>query len=33
LGNVLLRNTDEPTNKALDRLSTRMIYISFLIQG
>jgi hypothetical protein len=33
LGNVLLRNTNEPTNKALDKLSTRMIYISFLIQG
>lgn len=33
LGDVLLKNTNEPTNKALDKLSTRMVYISFLIQG
>jgi Outer membrane protein beta-barrel domain len=33
LGNVLLRNVGEPTNKAIDKLSTRMIYISFYIQG
>lgn len=33
LGNVLKRNVGEPTNKAIDRLTTRMIFISFYIQG
>jgi hypothetical protein len=33
LGNVLKRNVGEPTNKAIDRLTTRMIFISFFIQG
>lgn len=33
LGNVLLRNVGEPTNKAIDNLTTRMIFISFQIQG
>lgn len=33
MGNVLLRNVGEPTNKAIDELTTRMIYISFQIQG
>jgi hypothetical protein len=33
LGNVLSRNIGEPTNKAIDKLSTRMVYISFYIQG
>ena len=33
LGNVLNRNSEEPTNKAIDRLSTRMLILSFHIQG
>lgn len=33
MGNVLLQNTGEPTNKAIDKLSTRMVYISFHIEG
>lgn len=33
LGNVLVNNPAERTNRALDKLSTRMIYISFHIQG
>ncbi len=33
LGNTLLRNAEEPTNKAIDRLTTRMIIISFHIEG
>ncbi len=33
LGNSLLRNVGEPTNKAIDRLTTRMIIISFHIEG
>lgn len=33
LGNVLINNSAEPTNRALDKLSTRMIYISFHIEG
>ncbi len=33
LGNTLLRNEGEPTNKAIDRLTTRMIIISFHIEG
>ena len=33
LGNSLKRNADEPTNKAIDRITTRMIIISFHIEG
>lgn len=33
LGNSLSRNLEEPTNKAIDRLTTRMILISFHIEG
>lgn len=33
LGNNLLRNVGEPTNKAIDKISTRMIIISFHIEG
>ncbi len=33
LGNSLLRNVGEPTNKAIDRITTRMIIISFHIEG
>lgn len=33
LGNTLIRNIGEPTNKAIDKLSTRMILISFHIEG
>lgn len=33
LGNIISRNATEPTNKAIDRISTRMIIISFHIQG
>jgi len=33
LGNILDRNSDEPTNKAIDRLTTRMLIISFHIEG
>jgi hypothetical protein len=33
LGNSLKRNTAEPTNNAIDRISTRMVIISFHIQG
>lgn len=31
--NCLDRNSEEPTNKAIDRLSTRMIVVGFHIQG
>jgi hypothetical protein len=33
LGNSLDRNSTEPTNKAIDRITTRMLIISFHIQG
>ena len=33
LGNSLDRNSDEPTNKAIDRITTRMLIISFHIEG
>jgi hypothetical protein len=33
LGNILLRKEGEPTNKAIDNLTTRMILISFHIEG
>lgn len=33
LGNSLLRNVGEPTNKAIDKISTRQIIISFHIEG
>lgn len=33
LGNSIKRNADEPTNKAIDRITTRMIIISFHIEG
>ncbi|MBL7765955.1 MAG: PorT family protein [Chitinophagaceae bacterium] len=33
LGNTLLRNEGEPTNKAIDRITTRMIIFSIHIQG
>jgi hypothetical protein len=33
LGNSLLRNAGEPTNKAIDKLTTRMLLISFHIEG
>jgi hypothetical protein len=33
LGDILQRNDDEPTNKAIGSLTTRMILISFHIQG
>jgi hypothetical protein len=33
LGNVLSATTDEPTNKALNGLTSRMIYITFHIEG
>jgi hypothetical protein len=33
LRNTLERDSEEPTNKAIDRLSTRMLIISFHIQG
>ncbi len=33
LGNSLLRDVGDPTNKAIDRITTRMLLISFLIQG
>jgi hypothetical protein len=33
LGNILMRNDDEPTNRAINGLTTRMILISFHIEG
>ncbi len=33
LGNNLDRNSEEPTNKAIDKLSSRMLIISFHIEG
>ncbi|HNB80882.1 MAG TPA: porin family protein [Chitinophagaceae bacterium] len=33
LGNSLDRNSDEPTNKAIDKLTTRMLIIGFHIEG
>ena len=33
LGNSIKRNADEPTSKAIDRITTRMIIISFHIEG
>ena len=33
LGNTLFRDSEEPTNKAIDKLSTRMLIISFHIEG
>jgi len=33
LGDSLDRNSNEPTNKAIDRITTRMLIISFHIQG
>ncbi|MEN9338948.1 MAG: hypothetical protein RIQ62_260 [Bacteroidota bacterium] len=33
LGNSLDRNSDEPTNKAIEKLSTRMLIIGFHIEG
>ncbi len=33
LGNSLLRNVGEPTNKAIDKITTRQIIISFHIEG
>ena len=33
LGNSLLQNAGEPTNKAIDRITTRMILVSFVIEG
>lgn len=33
LGNVLQQGSQEPINKALSRLSTRMVFITFHIQG
>jgi hypothetical protein len=33
LGNSLKRNVGEPTNKAIDRITTRQILVSFHIQG
>ncbi|MBK7764080.1 MAG: PorT family protein [Bacteroidetes bacterium] len=33
LGNSLDRNSDEPTNKAIEKISTRMLIIGFHIEG
>lgn len=33
LGNTMDRNSEEPTNKAIDKLTTRMLIISFHIEG
>lgn len=33
LGNSIIRDVGDPTNKAIDRISTRMIIISFHIEG
>ncbi len=33
LGNSLDRNSEEPTNKAIEKISTRMLIISFHIEG
>ena len=33
LGNTLDRKSDEPTNKAIDRITTRMLIIGFHIEG
>lgn len=33
MGNSIIRDVGDPTNKAIDRISTRMIIISFHIEG